>query len=117
MAPSLRPSVPVPILTHQMEKHSQEGWLRWDAEEEMEALIKEITPHLTRRSHLKRNLAREIARTTIAEFTKTWLLEADHWRKDRFSVIQVVFRDEIKSEKEKMKSLEFRPTLSLSEEM
>ena len=114
LAPRLKPSVPVPILTHQMEKFSKEGWLRWDANEEMDVLISEITPQLSRRARAKMELARDKARLTIGEFTKTWLLEADHWRTDRFSVIQVVFQDELESE-DSIESLEFRPTLILEQ--
>ena len=116
LAPKIKPSLPVPILTHQMERYSKEGWLRWDAQEEMEALVSEITPHLSRRARMKAKLARDKARLAVGEFTKKWLLEADHWREDKFSVIQVVFQDELQ-QKSRIESLEFRPTLTLNQEL
>ena len=112
LAPKLKPSLPVPILTHKLERYSQEGWLRWDAKEEMDILLSEITPHLNRRAQLKTKLASDRARLAIGEFVKTWLLEADHWRQDRFSIIQVVFNDEL-NDNEKIESIEFRPTVTL----
>ena len=112
LAPKLKPSLPVPIVTHQMEKYSDEGWLRWDGEVEMEALLSEITPHLNRRARLKAKLARDKARLAVGEFTKIWLLEADHWREDRFSIIQVIFSDELKDNTD-LESVEFRPTITL----
>ena len=112
LAPRLKPSLPVPILTHKLERYSQEGWLRWDAEEEMDVLLSEITPHLNRRARSKTKLARDQARLAIGEFVKIWLLEADHWRQDRFSIIQVVFSDELK-ENEDVESIEFRATVTL----
>ena len=112
LAPKLKPSIPVPIMTHRMERQSQEGWLRWDAEEEMGVLLSEITPHLNRRARLKTKLARDKARLAVGEFVKTWLLEADHWRQDRFSIIQVVFSDELK-DNEDVESIEFRATVTL----
>ena len=114
LAPMLRPSVPVPIQTHRIERYSEEGWLRWDGEEEMDALLAQITPELNRRARFKKKFARDKARLAIAEFTKTWLLEADHWRSDRFSVIQVVFNDELE-DNDDLDTIEFRPTLSLTE--
>ena len=112
IAPSLSPNLPVPILTHKMEMSSEEGWLRWDGEEEMDALTREITPHLNRRARLKIKLARDKARVTIADFIKNWLLQEDHWRTDRYSVIQVIFEDEFKPNN-KRNEIKLEPTITL----
>lgn len=44
------------------------------------------------RDHLE--LVRETCRRKVAEFVRTWLLAEEHWRRDRFSSVTVVFADE-----------------------
>ena len=79
-----------------MRKHSEAGWARFDAREQMAELERSITPRLTRLAGDPRRLAlvREECRKTVAEFVRDWLLREDHWRQDRFSSIKVVFADE-----------------------
>lgn len=95
-APQIRPSLPPAIHTDRMEKHSEAGWARFNAQMQMEELEKEMTPALNGYAlspdHL--SLVREQARKTVAEFVKTWLLKEDHWRQDRFHTIKVIFADE-----------------------
>jgi hypothetical protein len=95
-APPLQPSLPPAIHTETMEKRTQSGWLRFDAEQQMAELEKAITPTLVQYASDPRHLglARETARTTVAEFVRRWLLKEDHWRTDRFRAITVVFQDE-----------------------
>ena len=112
VAPKIKPSLPVPILTHRMEKKSEEGWLRWDAEEELNALNREITPQLNVRARKNSKLARDKARYSVADFVRSWLLQADHWRQDRFSIIQVIFKDEFDKNQE-LKDIELEPTIQL----
>jgi len=94
--PALRPSLPPAIHTDTMEKRTDRGWLRFDADQQMAELEKAITPMLVQYAsnpqHL--NLARETARKTVAEFVQRWLLKEDHWRSDRFNSIKVVFAGE-----------------------
>jgi len=94
--PALRPSLPPAIHTDTMEKRTERGWLRFDADQQMAELEKAITPTLVQYAsnpkHL--NLVRETARKTVAEFVRRWLLKEDHWRSDRLSAIIVVFADE-----------------------
>ncbi len=95
-APAIRPSLPPAIHTEGMRKHSEAGWARFDAREQMAELERSITPRLTRLAGDPRRLAlvREECRKTVAEFVRDWLLREDHWRQDRFSSIKVVFADE-----------------------
>lgn len=94
--PALRPSLPPAIHTETLEKKTERGWLRFDAERQMAELEKAITPTIEQYAfssgHL--NLVRETARKTVAEFVRRWLLKEDHWRSDRFRAIIVVFADE-----------------------
>lgn len=95
-APAIRPSLPPAIHTDKMQKRSESGWARFDAREQMAELERSLTPRLTRHAGDPRRLAlvREECRKTVAEFVRDWLLREDHWRKDRFDTIKVVFTDE-----------------------
>ena len=95
-APAIRPSLPPAIHTDRMQKRSEAGWARFDAREQMAELERSLTPRLTRTAGDPRRLAlvREECRKTVAEFVRDWLLREDHWRKDRFTAVQVVFADE-----------------------
>jgi hypothetical protein len=96
IAPPIRPSTPPAIHTDQMEKRSEAGWARFNAQQQLDSLEKGITPTLSRYARDPRHLAlvREQCRQTVAEFVRTWLLKEDHWRTDRFHTIKVVFTDE-----------------------
>jgi hypothetical protein len=63
-------------------------------------------------AHLQ--LAREACRQSVAEFVKRWLLREAHWRTDRFSVIVVVFPDEVSVTSDQgLLQLPSTPTLKL----
>jgi hypothetical protein len=96
IAPPIRPSLPPAIDTDQMEKRSEAGWARFNAQQQLDELEKSITPTLTQYAGDPRHLAlaREQCRQTVAEFVKTWLLREQQWRNDRFHTIKVVFADE-----------------------
>ena len=74
------------IHTDKIEKRSENGWGRFNADEQMDGLMQSITPRLTSHassdSHL--NLVREHARKTVAEFVRQWLMKEDHWRETGF---------------------------------
>ena len=95
-APPLRPSLPPAVHTDTIEKRTERGWLRFDADQQMAELEKAITPTLVQYASDPRHLTlvRETARKTVAEFVRRWLLNEDHWRSDRFREIKVVFADE-----------------------
>ena len=96
IAPALRATTPVAIHTDRMEKRSDQGWARFNADEEMEKLEKSLTPRLNgyARSEDHLGLVREEARRAVAQFVKNWLLKEEHWKKDRFTAIHVIFADE-----------------------
>jgi len=104
-APRIRATLPPAIHTDGMEKFSDSGWLRFNAEEQMEELEHSLTPLLTKRAtdptHLE--MVRERCRREVAKFVRSWLLLEDHWREDGFRSVIVVFADE---------TLPEQPTLS-----
>lgn len=95
-APSVRPTLPPAIHTDRLERRSERGWLRFDLEQQMEALERSITPTLNARAASPENLdlVREPARRRVAGFVRDWLLREDHWRDDRFTAVTVTFADE-----------------------
>ena len=95
-APPIRPSLPPAIHTDRLERRSDEGWLRFNASQQMEALERSITPTISACAADPKHLAmvREQCRQRVAEFVRSWLLREDHWRHDRFSSVTVVFADE-----------------------
>ena len=111
IAPALKATVPVAIHTNEIEKHSDEGWARFNADEQMTGLEKSITPRLNNyarsKEHMK--LIREEARKSVAEFVRQWLMKEDHWREDRFSTIHIIFADEAEAE-----DFPAKPTLELN---
>ncbi|MEZ5325015.1 MAG: hypothetical protein R3F19_08120 [Verrucomicrobiales bacterium] len=98
VAPVLTPSLPVAFKTDGLRTKSSEGWLRWDESKEMSALVSQITPELERRAYQNVESAREVARKSIKDFVRTWLLENGQWSDDRFSFVEVQFADEVKED-------------------
>ncbi|MDB6021686.1 MAG: hypothetical protein JWQ04_1543 [Pedosphaera sp.] len=96
-APRIHPSLPPAIDTSRMEKKSTAGWGRFNANEQMDQLEKDITPTLGQyagdATHLA--LVREECRKTVAQFVRDWLLKEQQWRDDRFTSIKVIFADEV----------------------
>ncbi len=95
-APRIRPTLPPAIDTGGMEKFSDSGWLRFNEAEQMDGLERSLTGVLSERAsdpmHLE--MVRERCRLEVAEFVRSWLLTEDHWRKDRFRSVTVIFADE-----------------------
>jgi hypothetical protein len=95
-APAIRPTLPPAIHTDRLEKRSESGWLRFNEDEEMEALEQSLTPTLSKRAgnadHLE--LIREQCRQRVAEFVQAWLLLEEQWGPDRFTHVVVYFADE-----------------------
>lgn len=95
-APEIRPSQPPAIHTDRMEKSSNEGWARFNADEQMAKLEKAITPTLRKFAgdgqHL--DVVRENCRKTVSEFIEDWLLREGQWGDDRFRVVKVYFPGE-----------------------
>jgi hypothetical protein len=97
IAPPIRPTLPPAIHTDGLRKRSERGWLRFNEDEQMEELERNLTELLTRRAADPDNidLVRETCRRRVAEFVRNWLLVEDHWRHDRFRAVTVVFADEM----------------------
>ena len=116
LAPPIRASLPPAIDTGKMEKRAESGWARFDKDEKLDELERSLTGTLDQRAldpvHV--NSVREACRKSVAEFVKTWLLREDHWRKDRFTSIVVVFPDEVSlSPGQGLESCQEAPTLQL----
>ncbi len=96
MAPVIRPSLPPAIRTEKMEKKNAAGWARFNAEQNMAALEKSMTPSLEGRaghsSHIDK--VRDPARKATAEFVKKWVLSKDSTSAADVKRIIIVFADE-----------------------
>ena len=118
LAPRIRPSQPPAIHTELMDKMTENGWGRFNKDDNLSELERSITPTLEARafapSHLR--LSREACRQSVAEFVKKWLMKEDRWRTDRFSAIEVVFPDEGQFDSDKKLEQFLRePSLKLQE--
>jgi hypothetical protein len=116
LAPRIRPSQPPAIHTESMEKMTENGWARFNKDDNLSTLEKSITPTLETRafepSHIR--LARDACRQSVAEFVKKWLVKEDRWRTDRFSAIVVVFPDEGKFDSdEQLEQFQREPSVQL----
>ena len=94
-APAIRPSLPPAIDTSKMEKRAESGWARFDRQQQLDQLEKDMSGMLERRAkdapHL--NIVREQCRQSVADFVKNWLIERAQWT-NNFESIVVVFPDE-----------------------
>jgi hypothetical protein len=98
VAPVLQPSLPVAIDTGTWREKTENGWARFDKVEQLDALRAGMSEDLAERAKDERRvaLAREASRRTIGEFVETWLLARNPaWTKSAFSVVKVVFQDEV----------------------
>ncbi len=95
-APRIRATQPPAIHTSGMQRRLEEGWLRFDAEDQLAELESGLTARLEQLAEDRRHLAlvREECRRTVGEFVRDWLLREDQWRSDRLRTIRVVFPDE-----------------------
>ena len=95
-APQIRPSQPPAIHTDRMEKSSDEGWARFNAEEQMTQLEKTITPTLRKYAGDEQHLevVRESCRKTVSEFIEDWLLREGQWGEGRLRFVKVYFPGE-----------------------
>tara|TARA_B100001540_G_scaffold2324_1_gene2228 strand:+ start:1056 stop:1847 length:792 start_codon:yes stop_codon:yes gene_type:complete len=92
-APEIRPSQPPALHTNRMEKSSDEGWARFNASEQMDDLLKTITPTIRKYASDDRRISsvRENCRKTVEEFVKSWLLREGQWGEGSFSIVKVYF--------------------------
>ena len=94
--PKLEPSLPVAFDSARMEKLAGNGWARFDKQDQLDRLEKDITPTLEGYAKEEKHLdaARQKFRPVVADFVRAWLLKEGQWREDRFTSVIVVFEDE-----------------------
>ncbi|MEZ5318376.1 MAG: hypothetical protein R2752_13330 [Vicinamibacterales bacterium] len=97
VAPDLRPSLPVAIDTATLREKTENGWARFDKQEQLDALRRSLSTELETRANdpARMVLARDTARRTIGEFVDRWLLAQDEWTADVFNTVKVFFADEV----------------------
>jgi hypothetical protein len=95
-APRIQPTQPPAIHTEGLERRVDEGWLRFDSDEQLASLESSMTPRLRQLAGDPRHIAlvRDTARRTVADFVRGWLLREEQWRQDHLTQIKVVFADE-----------------------
>ena len=95
-AAEVKPSLPAAIDTSKMEKYTQNGWARFNKDENLALLERSITPELQARANNPaiRQLAVDAGRQTVREFVTTWLLKEQGWKKDGDSKVVVLFPGE-----------------------
>lgn len=96
ISPQVRPTLPVAFDTAKVEKKTKSGWARWDKGANLEVLEKSITKRLSERASSVevKELIEEEARTAVAKFVQSWLLDESAWGEDEFSEIIVLFPGE-----------------------
>ena len=94
-APQFQASLPPAIDTSAMEKRAESGWARFDKDQQLDQLEKDMTGMLNRRATNKAHLdlVREQCRGSVAEFVKNWLIQRAQWT-NTFDAIVVLFPDE-----------------------
>lgn len=95
-APRVYPSQPPAIHTDRLERRVDEGWLRFDGDEQLDALQATITPTLASMARHPTKIAavRDSSRATVARFVRAFLLREGLWAEDRLAAIQVLFEGE-----------------------
>src|SRR6185369_13601146 len=95
-AGDVKPTLPVAIDTSRMEKYTQNGWARFNKEENLEVLERSMTPELASRANDRaiRQLAVDAGRQTVREFVTNWLLKEQGWKRDADRKVIVLFPGE-----------------------
>ena len=95
-APRLEPVLPVAFRSEAMQERSHSGWARWNADEQLAELRRQITPLLGERAARQQQIAavREVARATVARLVREWLQAGDAFRPGGYTTITVRFADE-----------------------
>lgn len=114
LAPKIRPGLPPAIHTDKMKKRIDEGWIRFDGRQMMDALEKQMTPELNRRAQTNILLVMEHSRKVVASFIKNWLLQEKQWH-DRFHSVVVSFEGEIEEETKAALPVEIKERVTGSE--
>ena len=96
IAPPVIPSLPVAIDTAKLESFSSGNWSPFVGTKEIALLQKSITPTLaTKASQASMvSLQREMARTTVSEFVRKWVVQQPQWMGAKTPKVLVFFEDE-----------------------
>ena len=95
-AGEVKPSLPAAIDTAKMEKYTQNGWARFNKDENLNLLERSISPELQTRANNTaiRQLAIDAGRQTVREFVARWLIKDQGWKPDPANRIIVLFPGE-----------------------
>lgn len=93
--PEIHPSLPVAFDSAGIEKKAENTWLRFDAQEQLAALEKNITPALNARATGKVTVVRETARKDVEEFVQNWIVKANPEFVRDIKAVKVLFAGEI----------------------
>ncbi|MEO6064329.1 MAG: hypothetical protein ABIP49_00920 [Lysobacterales bacterium] len=96
IAPQVKPFVPVAINTSKMEMETKTGWLRFNGQENLDMLIRELSPELAKLATAPYyiELQREVARRAVADFATKWLIKQEQWKAVKPEQVKVYFSDE-----------------------
>jgi hypothetical protein len=92
--PAIYPSLPVAFDTAGVEKRSEDGWFRFDGEQLLAELEKNITPELERRAQQHLPVIKETARKDIELFVQKWIVESHPEHRENITGVRVVFEGE-----------------------
>jgi hypothetical protein len=88
----------VAVDTATWREKTENGWARFDKDEQLDALRRGVSADLEQRAAdpARVALAREASRRTIAEFVEKWLLTKDpSWTPGAFTAVKVYYPDEL----------------------
>ena len=96
IAPAVVPSLPIAIDTAKLESFSSGNWSPFVGSKEIALLQKSITPTLATKASQPSmvNLQREMARTTVSEFIRKWVVQQPQWMGAKTPAVLVFFEDE-----------------------
>jgi hypothetical protein len=96
IAPALRASLPVAVDTASLREKTENGWARFDKDDQLADLRRSMSAELGERAQDRARMAlvREAARRTIGEFVGHWLATEGGWDTGAFSSVNVHFAGE-----------------------
>jgi hypothetical protein len=96
VAPPISPSLPVAFDTGTVQKRSTAGWARWDSQENLDELEKEITGKLALRAADPLSISKvyDQGSLAVAKFVRHWLESQGAWDTKQFKEIVIAFYGE-----------------------
>ena len=92
----LKATLPIAFDSAKLEKHTANGWGRFNKNQNLLLLEQSLTPLLATRAELNqyKQQARELGRKTISEFVQKWMLKEQQWREGVTYKIIVLYPNE-----------------------